>query len=159
MLGVVAEEFFPLLPGHRVTLTGGATATLWTEQLRVTTAEVVDSYTDGPLPGVPAVTRNRYGKGTSRYVATALDDDGLRDLLRAATREAGVRAVGPENDGSVEVVRRAGGGTSYVFVINHSAQDVEHLITGRDLVTGEVIPGLLKVGAGSVRVIREEPVA
>lgn len=159
MLGVVAEEFFPLPPGHRVTLAGGATATLWTEQLRATTAEIVDSYADGPLPGVPAVTRNSYGKGTSWYVATALDDDDLRDLLRAATRAAGVRATGPESDGSVEVVRRTGGGRSYVFVINHGEQGIEHIITGHDLITGETVPGLLKVGAGSVRVIREEPVA
>ena len=158
MLGVVAEEFFPLLPGHRVTLAGGATATLWTEQLRTTTAEIVDSYADGPLPGVPAVTRNTYAAGTSWYVATALDDDGLQDLLRAAGRRAGVRATGPESDGSVEVVRRAGDGGSYVFVINHGGQDIEHAVTGRDLVTGEAVRGLLKVGAGAVRVVREEPV-
>jgi beta-galactosidase len=159
MLGVVAEEFFPLLPGHRVTLTGGATASLWTEQLRATTAEIVDSYADGPLPGVPAVTRNSYGQGTSWYVATALDDDGLRDLLRDAGRAAGVRAAGPETDGSVEVVRRAGGGSSYVFVINHGEQDIEHTVTGHDLLTGEAVPGVLKVGAGCVRVVREEPVS
>jgi beta-galactosidase len=91
-------------------------------------------------------------------VATALDDDGLRDLLRAAARAAGVHAVGPETDGSVEVVRRTGDGGSYVFVINHGRQDIEHAVTGHDLVTGEAVPGILKVGAGSVRVIREEPV-
>jgi beta-galactosidase len=158
MLGVVAEEFFPLLPGDRVTLTGGGTATLWTEQLRVTTAEVVDSYADGPLPGVPAVTRNRFGQGTSWYVATALTDDGLQDLLRAAARLAGVTATGPENDGSVEVVRRRGATGSYVFVINHGRTDVEHAVTGHDLLTGEPVPGSLKVLAGSVRIIREEPV-
>jgi beta-galactosidase len=156
MLGVVAEEFFPLLPGDRVTLTGGGEATLWTEQLRTTTAEVVDSYADGPLPGVPAVTRNSFGQGISWYVATALTDDGLQDVLRTASRQAGVHAVGPENDGSVEVVRRRGDHGSYVFVINHGRQDIEHAATGRDLVTGEVVAGALKVSAGGVRIIREE---
>ncbi|MFF5175620.1 beta-galactosidase [Micromonospora sp. NPDC000089] len=159
MLGVVTEEFVPLLPGDRVTLTGGATASLWTERLRATTAVTVDSYADGPLPGVPAVTRNSYGQGASWYVATALDDDGLRDLLRSAGRAAGVRATGPETDGSVEVVRRTGDGRTYVFVINHGRQDIEHPVTGRDLLTGEAVPGLLKVGAGAVRVVREEPVS
>jgi beta-galactosidase len=158
MLGVVTEQFFPLPPGHQVALTGGATASLWTEHLRTTTAEVVDSYADGPLPGVPAVTRNSFGEGTSWYVATALDDAGLTDLLRRATRAAGVRATGPESDGSVEVVRRTGDGRSYVFVINHGRHDIEHTVTGHDLITGEAVPGLLKVGAGAVRVVREEPV-
>src|SRR5690349_22411474 len=141
---------------HTGDLAGGATATLWTEQLRATTAEIVDSYADGPLPGVPAVTRNGYGKGTSWYVATALHDDDLGDLLRAAGRGAGVRATGPENDGSVEVVRRVGGDRGYVFVINHGDQDIAHPVTGHDLVTGEAVTGVLKVGAGAVRVVREE---
>jgi beta-galactosidase len=44
MLGVVAEEFTPLLPGHEVSLSSGASATLWTERLRTTTAEVIDRY-------------------------------------------------------------------------------------------------------------------
>nr|BFE72907.1 hypothetical protein GCM10020092_062080 [Actinoplanes digitatis] len=54
LLGVVAEEFHPLLPGDRVRLCGGGTATLWTELLRTTTAKTIDAYADGPLPGVPA---------------------------------------------------------------------------------------------------------
>lgn len=128
---------------------------LWTEQLRTTTAEVVDSYADGLLPGVPAVTRNAYGAGTSWYVATALDDDCLRDLLRTASRAAGVRAIGPESDGTVEVVRRAREGASYVFVINHGDHDIEYAVTGHDLVTGSAVPGLLKVGAGRVHIVRE----
>jgi hypothetical protein len=44
------------------------------------------------------------------------------------------------------------------FVINHGKQDIEHTVTGHDLLTGEPVPGLLKVGAGAVRVIREEGV-
>ena len=154
---MLAEEFSPLLPGSEVALESGARATLWTERLRTTTAEVVDRYAEGPLAGVPAVTRNAYGAGRSWYVATGLDPGDLRDLVRRVVRDAGVTASGPENDGSVEVVRRSGGGHRYVFVINHGPKDVEHPAAGRELVCGEDVGGLLRVPAGAVRIVREEP--
>lgn len=157
LLGVVAEEFVPLLPGQEVTLASGARATLWTERLRATDAEVVDRYADGPLTGVPAVTRNTCGAGRAWYIATALDPADLRDVLRRAMREAGVAASGPESDGSIEVIRRSGGADRYVFVVNHGAKDVEHPVHGYDLVTGEQVGGVLRVPAGAVRVVREEP--
>jgi beta-galactosidase len=150
LLGVRAEEFSPLLPGQEVTLDSGARASLWTERLAVTTAEVIDSYVDGPLAGVPAVTRNTYGAGTAWYLATALDPADLRDVLRRVTREAGIVPCGPETDGSVEVVRRG----DYVFVINHGDADVKYAATGEELLTGQRVEGMLDVPAGAVRVVR-----
>jgi beta-galactosidase len=157
LLGVTVEEFAPLPPGDVVTLDTGGTCRLWTERLRTTTAEPVARYVDGPLPGVPAVTRNAYGAGTAWYVATELRPDALRDVVREATRAADVRPLGPEGDGSVEVVRRRDGSRSYVFVVNHGTRDVEHAVTGLELVTGTEVDGLLRVPAGDVRVVREEP--
>jgi len=158
LLGVVGEEFAPLLPGQEVGLAGGGRAGLWIERLRVTTAEVVDRYCDGPLAGVPAVTRNAYGAGQSWYLATALEPAALRDVLRRAMQGAGVEAVGRENDGSIEVVHRRGGdGRRYVFVINHGREEAEHPVTGHDLLSGKQIDGLLRVAAGAVGIVREEP--
>src|SRR5205085_914422 len=69
LLGVRTDQFFPLSVGRAVTLTGSMTATVWTENVRATTAEVVATYVDGPLPGVPAITRNAAGAGVAWYVA------------------------------------------------------------------------------------------
>jgi beta-galactosidase len=44
-----------------------------------------------------------------------------------------------------------------VFVVNHGTRDVEHAVTGLELVTGTEVDGLLRVPAGDVRVVREEP--
>ncbi|MBG0560185.1 beta-galactosidase [Actinoplanes aureus] len=151
VLGVLAEEFAPLLPGHEVTLSNGAKGSLWTERLRTTTAETIASYTDGPLPGIPAITRNEYGEGQAWYVATALD---LREVLDTATRDAGVRGAG---DRTVEVVRRTGDGRGYLFVINHGTEPAEIAATGHDLVTGEPVRGVLRVEAGGVGVVKEGP--
>lgn len=156
LLGVLAEEFVPLAPDVEVTLDGGGRAHLWTERLRTTTAEAVARYVDGPVPGTPAVTRNRYGAGTAWYVATALRAPALRAVLREAVGRAGVIPSGPDNDGSVEVVRRTGGGRAYVFVINHGTIEIKYPGTGRELVTGMDVHGHLRVPPGGVRVLREE---
>ncbi|MGN9908933.1 beta-galactosidase [Phytohabitans sp. LJ34] len=156
MLGVSVEEFVPLLPGHEVSLDTGGRARLWTERLRTTTARPVARYVGGPLPGVAAVTRNAYGAGTAWYVATELRPDALRDVVREAVRTAGVRPLGPEGDGSVEVVRRSAPGRSYLFVVNHGTRDAEYAATGLELVTGDAVNGLMRIPAGEVRVIREE---
>lgn len=158
LLGVSGEEFVPLLPGVDVTLDNGASARWWTERLRTTTATAYARYADGPLPGTAAVTRNAYGAGTAWYVATALHPDGLRDVLRSAVDAAGVVPLGPEGDGSVEVVRRTGDGRSYLFIVNHGRREIRHPATGQELVTGKPVVGQLRVGPGEVRVVREEPV-
>ncbi len=158
MLGIVVEEFRPLLPTDEVSLDTGGRAGIWTERLRTTTAEVVVRYTDGTLSGGAAVTRNTFGAGTGWYVATSLAPDALRDVMRQAIRGAGVQPTGPESDGSVEVVRRVDSERRYLFVINHGHDDIVHAVTGRDLVTGEVVRGRLRVRGGGVRVVKEEPV-
>ncbi|WP_238490263.1 beta-galactosidase [Actinoplanes flavus] len=146
LLGVVAEEFAPLKPEMSVTLTNGAIATLWTERLRVTTATVEASYRDGLLQGVPAITRNQYGDGVAWYVATKTD---MSELFGEATGRRG-------ETGNVEIVRRSGDGRSYLFVINHGTDPVEHPATGYDLVAGRAISGSLRVEGGGVAVVREE---
>jgi len=157
MLGITVEEFSPLLPGHVLALDSGAAASLWTERLRSTGAEVIASYLDGPLPGIPAITRNRHGAGDAWYLATALEAGALTDLLRTICREARVTAVCPEGDGTIEVVRRAGPAADYLFIINHGPDDIELPAAGHELVTDETISRIVRVPAGAVRVIREDP--
>lgn len=157
MLGITVEEFAPLALGHAVTLDSGATATLWTERLRTTGAEVVARYLDGPLPGVPAITRHTHGDGVAWYLATALEKGALQAVMRDAVAAAGVVALGPATDGSVEVVRRAAPGRSYLFVINHGATSITYPTSGIELVTGDAVSAILEVPAGAVRVIREVP--
>jgi beta-galactosidase len=147
VLGVLAEEFAPLLPGDSVTLSNGRAATLWTERLRTTTASVVATFRDGPMAGIPAITRNDYGAGTAWYVATKTD---MSEILREA---AGVMS---DKSDKKEVVRRRGDGRSYLFVINHGTEAIDHPVSGTDLITGEEVDGVLTVQGGGVAVVREE---
>lgn len=155
MLGVVSDEFHPLMPGQTVTLDTGARASLWTEQLRAVTAKAVAHHVDGPLPGVPAITRNEHGHGTAWYVATALDAEHATELVREVAAHAGIEPM-PGAGPQVEVVRRAhDDGASYLFVINHSDDDVEVPVRGHEL-TQDMRTEALRVPAGAVRVVRED---
>ncbi|HSK97868.1 MAG TPA: beta-galactosidase [Euzebyales bacterium] len=154
LLGIRVEEFFPLRDGQRVRLDDGTGARVWTELLTLRGASAQASYVDGPLPGVPAVTRHAFGEGTGWYVATRLDDDGTRRLVERVLADAGVTPVAGVPRG-VEVVRRVGDAATYLFVINHTDTDAEVRSAGMELLRGAAVDDALVVPAGEVAVIRE----
>ncbi|WP_253267157.1 beta-galactosidase trimerization domain-containing protein [Streptomyces sp. NL15-2K] len=156
-LGVRTDELFPLLPGESVGLSGGGTATLWSERVSLAGAEAVASYTSGPLTGVPAVTRHTHGTGTTWYVATQPDPAALAALLDRIRTEAGVDPVRVTPEG-VEAALRRSEDADYLFLIDHSgrgaevpvAPDATELLTGKPLPGGSVI-----VPPGEAVVVRE----
>ncbi|MBZ2199534.1 beta-galactosidase [Occultella gossypii] len=155
LLGVKTDEFFPLLAGERVALDDGTTADVWTERVRVGSAEVLRSFVDGPLPGGPAVTRNVVGEGAAWYAATRQDEAGVAWLVGELLAESGVVAAASAEPG-VEVVRRVGeDGASYLFVLNHTDSEVRVPANGTDLVTGAAHSGDVTVPGWGYAVVRE----
>jgi len=154
MLGVFVEEFAPLLAGERVTLDDGGSADLWTEDLRLTGADAIVRYVDGPVPGRPAVTRHALGAGVAWYVATRTDVATTARLVARIVEEAGVRPVATTSPG-VEVSRRRAGDSSWLFVLNHTDAAAELPADGTDIVTGARVSGSVVVPAGGVAVVRE----
>ena len=156
LLGISTEEFYPLREQERVRLTGGVldgrSADVWTELLTLRGAEAVSTYADGPLPGVPALTRRTAGSGTAWYLATRVDAEGTAALVRHLCDSTGIAT---SDRPGVEMVRRTGDGTSYLFVINHTTAAAEVPATGTDLVSGQSCLGTLQVAAGGVAVVRE----
>ncbi|WP_128378706.1 beta-galactosidase [Streptomyces cavernae] len=159
-LGVRTDELFPLLPGESPGLSGevpaGATATLWSERLRLEGAEAIASYTSGVLAGVPAVTRHTHGAGTAWYLATRPDPTTLAGLLDRMRTEAGVEPVRTTPEG-VEAVLRRGADADYLFLINHTDQPAEVPVSAEatELLTGKPVPGSVAVPSGEVAVVRE----
>ncbi len=153
-LGIVVEEFAPLLAGERVTLDDGGSADVWSEDLRLAGAEAVVSYVDGPVPGRAAVTRHDLGQGVAWYVATRTDVETTARLMARMVAEAGVVPVAAATPG-VEVQRRRKGDTSWLFVLNHTDDAVSVPATGTDIVTGVPVSGSVTLPAGGVAVVRE----
>jgi beta-galactosidase len=140
-----------------VTLDGGGTASLWSERVHLAGAEAVTSYTEGPLTGVPAVTRHPYGEGVAWYLATHPDPTTLTALLDRIRTEAGVTPVRQTPTG-VETVLRRGEDADYLFLINHGERDAEVQVASlaTELLSGKHVDGgRVTVAPGDVVVVRE----
>ncbi|MDN4609874.1 beta-galactosidase [Arthrobacter burdickii] len=155
LLGVRTEEFHALQEGERVTLDDATTADVWSEKIHLTGATAVRSYADGALAGLPAVTRHDVGAGTAWYVATRLDDEATSRLTDALVAEAGVRPTVESLPTGVEVVRRGEGANSFLFVLNHTADNIIVPGRGTDLLTGTTYDGKVEVPAFAVAILHE----
>jgi beta-galactosidase len=156
LLGVRIEEFFPLRDAESEQLNAFGSGTLFSALGRSVGASVLAHYTTGPVAGSPAVTRNAFGGGAAYYVGANLETHGLDELLEGILEEAELVAVvdaGPD----VEVVRRSDGERSWLFVINHSAAEARLTVAGVELISGDTVAGTLRVPAGRVAVVRENP--
>jgi beta-galactosidase len=158
VLGVHVEEFAPLLEGDSVSLDDGGRGDVWTEHLHLRGAEAVSSYVDGPLPGVPAVTRNEHGDGVAWYVATRTDPATTASVVRRLVQESGAAAVTITSPG-LEVVRRSSEDAAWLFVLNHTGAAASVHAHGHDLVSDSDVDGALVIPAGGVAVVRESRVA
>jgi beta-galactosidase len=154
LLGVRVEEFHPLQAHEEVPLDDGSTATTWMEHLHLTGAAAVSSYAEGPLTGVPAITRKQIGQGAAWYAATRLDPESLGRLVDQLLAESGVQPALTAPRG-VELVRRSSEDRSFLFALNHTTEDVALAISGHDLVTDADTAGSLVLAPGAVAVVRE----
>jgi beta-galactosidase len=154
LLGIQVEEFFPLGSGESVRLDDGSTAEVWTELLHLRSAKALAAYADGPVAGSPAITRNEVGEGSAWYVATQIDSGALARLVGEVIEAAGVTPLLDLPVG-VEAVRRVGPDRSYLFVLNHTAQDVTVSAEGWDLRQNQRVDGATVVASGGVLVLRE----
>jgi len=160
MLGLRVEDFLPLGAGELIPIRlhdgSETTGRVWSELIRPGTAEMIATFDSGALKGKPAVTRNRFGKGSTAYVATILEERAMGALLKTAWTEAGVTSVA-ETPAGVEVVRRQDAGRSFLFVLNHHDAEM-HVNTGPgvDLITGERVgPQGLRLPPYGVAVIAD----
>jgi beta-galactosidase len=103
---------------------------------------------------VPAVTRHRFGDGAAWYAATRLDVEGVRRLVGRLAADTGVHVLRPPGPG-VELVRRTGDDRSYLFVLNHTDEDVILPWHGTDLLTGTTHEEAFRLPAGGAVVLRE----
>jgi beta-galactosidase len=165
VLGLWVEEFHPLLEGVTIALDDGGTGRVWSELAHLDGAEAQARYADeapagypdAPLAGAPAVTRHGFGSGQAWYLTTRFDDENLDRWLGGIAESAGVaRTI--EAPVGVEAVRRThADGRSYLFLINHTGEDVEIAAAGTDLLTTKAGDGSVAVAAKGLVVLREEP--
>ena len=139
LLGILVEEFVPLLPDRPTALSNGATAAKWTERVRLTddSVAVLASYEDGDLEGAPAITRRAVNGGGATYIASDLGTAGLRMLLLSLGADIpALRGDARAADGALEVMVRADEVSEYTFLINRTDADVTSPLQGGIPLTG-----------------------
>ncbi|WP_030244532.1 MULTISPECIES: beta-galactosidase [unclassified Streptomyces] len=117
----------------------GAEARLVFEIVQPRGAEPVATYGTDFYAGTPAVTRNRFGEGEGWYVATALDQPGVDEVVRRILTRHDL--IGPYADHpAVETATRiAPDGTRLLFLLNHAPEPARLTAhaTATDLLTGK----------------------
>jgi beta-galactosidase len=156
LLGVRAEEFFPLDDHVTIRLDDGGTGLLWTEQLSTAgDVEVLAHYAETHLAGMPAITRRWVGAGAAFYLSTVPIPQSWTALAGRLLSYAAVQTLRtPAAD--VELVRRRGPDGSWLFILNHSAEKVTVGASGHDLLSGQHLSDPLQLAPGGCAVLRQE---
>lgn len=143
MAGVWVEEIDALAPeqSNTVSFSDGKEykCNLLCDLMHPEGAEVLATYESDFYAGMPAVTKNIYGKGHVYYVATQLEAAGLARVLDEATNEVSVSGVIAEETG-LEITCRESENTRFYFVMNFTdeKQTLPASLAGMvDLITGE----------------------
>lgn len=106
---------------------------LLAEEIHLTTAEGIATYSDGRLPGHPVLTRNRSGAGTAWYLATIPDRAGLVTVARRILTEASIEIE--ELPAEIEISRRG----DLLLAINHSGAPVTVPLSSVDYIDGSAV--------------------
>ena len=111
--------------GNDMNLTKSYTCTNLCDLVKLSTAEALMTYADDFYAGMPALTRNTFGKGQAYYVCADFEQSFYDELYRKIVKEAGIERVIKHIPEGVEVSTRKAADTEYIFIQNFNRQPVE----------------------------------
>lgn len=147
LAGVWVEEIDALAPeqSNQVIMTSGESCRcgLVCDLMHLEGAESLGVYGEDFYKGMPAATRNGFGKGHVYYVGTRMEEQGLAHILDQAAGDAQVESIVSGGEGLEIVCRRTREGRRLYFVMNFTDQErkLPACFEGhRDLLTGTAAP-------------------
>ncbi len=158
VLGIWVEETDALLPteGNQMVAQSGAYGCdFLCDLLHLRGAEALYRFGSDFYAGMPAVTRNTFGKGEAYYIGTRPDDAFLGDFFAARCGQLGLSAPFAADTG-VEIAERVSATGRTVFVINHNQTEawIDFGNTAIDnLLTGETLSGKHKIDPRDVLIL------
>ncbi|MBY9078536.1 beta-galactosidase [Paenibacillus sp. HN-1] len=167
VLGIWAEEIDALLPGMSNQLvmkqewnklSGSYECGILCDLIHTEGAETLAVYGSDFYIGMPALTVNQFGKGKAYYVASSPNADFLKGFLAnlCADKQISPLVNAPEG---LEAARRVKDGASYLFLLNHTENELTAEIGERslkDLLTGETFQSTAAVPGRGVRILTEK---
>lgn len=140
MLGIWVEETDAPVPDTPVTFTfrdKKHRAEILCDLLHLEGAEALGYYKDEFYAGMPAVTRNSFGKGCAYYVATHSDPEFYREFLDEVCARQHITPVA-DSSPQVEITLRRTQNADIYFALNHTdtASTCRIPAAVRDLISG-----------------------
>ena len=161
MAGVWVEEIDALAPEqkNKAKFADGSTAACGRlcDLMHLEGAKALASYEEDFYAGMPAASKNTYGKGTTYYIATQFEEEGLAKILDQAVQEARVSSVIPEETG-LEVVTRVSDTTRFYFVMNFTDEEQilpESLTGKKDMISQKMTEHGMKLKKWDVLLLEE----
>ena len=145
LAGVWVEEIDALAPEqtNTITFTDGTkmTCNLLCDLMHLEGAQVLASYDENFYAGMPAITKNQYGKGFTYYIGTNMDQEGIDKVLKMATHQADIHPVVDEPT-ALEVVCRKTADSTHYYIFNFKETDIvipDQFVGFTDLLTGKKV--------------------
>ena len=145
LAGIWVEEIDALAPEqtNTITFTDGTrmTCNLLCDLMHLEGAQLLASYDENFYAGMPAITKNAFGKGCTYYIGTNMGQEGIDKVLKMATQQAGVHPVVKEPT-ALEVVCRKTADSTHYYIFNFKETEIvipEQFVGYTDLLTGKKV--------------------
>ena len=94
----------------------------WNDIIQTDTAMPLALYAREFYAGTPAITVNQYGEGSVYYIGTGMKPELADRMVQEWIDHCGIRPL-LETPHGVEVTHRKKNGSTYLFVLNHNAEE------------------------------------
>ena len=145
LAGVWVEEIDALAPEqtNTITFTDGTrmSCNLLCDLMHLEGAQLLASYDENFYAGMPAITKNTFGKGCTYYIGTNMGQEGIDKVLKMATQQAGVHPVVKEPT-ALEVVCRKIADSTHYYIFNFKETEIvipDQFVGYTDLLTGKKV--------------------
>lgn len=160
VLGIWAEENDTLYPeeSNRVIVKGkGYTAKHFCELIHAEDAEILGSYDSDFYKGMPALTKNEYGKGAAYYIAFCDDGDFTMDFYSELIEELRItKALESKLPCGVTAHTRNGDEKKFLFIENYNDESVTIELDRTDYVdlfVGGAVSESIELNAYGIKVL------
>ncbi|MDE5866242.1 MAG: beta-galactosidase trimerization domain-containing protein, partial [Lachnospiraceae bacterium] len=133
--------------------------TLICDLLHTENAQSLSAYEKDFYAGMPALTRNNFGKGAAYYVATRSNADFYRQFIGDICKEISIEPIinTPED---IEVTKRSNDNGTFLFFLNHGEEKSDIVLNcgGTDILTDNVYQNgdTLAMKAKGVAILRQK---
>lgn len=131
----------------------------WFEKIKLNTATPLAVFDGKYYTGYPALTVNKFGKGTVFYVATIPEQSIIDKLVLKAIDNANIGSIARSNSTLVDISElESEDGSKYVYIINFSTdnQDVTLRSKMRDVKTDELVGDRITVPSMDYMLLKNE---